>query len=93
MITTFNYENENDIKVYSHLILSEGLRPRRMVLREVTFGRMWVVQMETMGLEGDTWKHESYYGSRYFEAGGAGYDAIEAMNDAMANFDGRLKIL
>lgn len=61
----FKFENHPSIMEASRIIISEGSQPYRMVLRKLD-EKEYVTHLETLALDGDTWKHTSFFQGHYF---------------------------
>jgi len=61
----FKFNNHPSILEYSKIIISEGLKPHRVVLRQLD-DLEYVTHMENVALDGDTWKHGDFYWGHYF---------------------------
>ena len=66
MITTFEFDNDKSIVRYSRVVLNHGCKPSRIVLRKLGDAK-WVTHLETLGLDGSTWKHDGFHNGHYFE--------------------------
>jgi hypothetical protein len=85
-ISTFKRKDEPDILMASKIVIKEGCRPHRIVLRKLEPGK-YVTHEETLVLvDGDTWAHESFNHGNYHE----GYKTeAEALHEAVGDFNER----
>jgi hypothetical protein len=65
MITTLKIKDEPDVLIGSKVVWSEGCKPYRVVLRKLEPGQ-YVTHKETLGIEGDTFMHDSWFSGNYF---------------------------
>jgi len=65
MITTLKIKDEPDVVIGSKVVWSEGCKPYRVVLRKLEPGQ-YCTHKETLGIEGDTFVHDSYFSGNYF---------------------------
>lgn len=66
-IMSFKWDNYPDIMAASKCVISEGSMLYRYVLRKTGDNR-FVTHMETLMLEGDTWKHHGFAHGHYFDS-------------------------
>jgi hypothetical protein len=86
VITTFEYENHKYILRFSPLVIKPGHRPSRIVLRKLGDAK-WVTHLETLGLDGSTWKHDGFHNGHYFEVMEDGVTSEEFQRLCGAEFE------
>jgi hypothetical protein len=70
----FKFENDPTIMESSRVVIESGCTIRRVVLRQKD--GEYITHMENLSLEGDTFKHGSFYYGHYFDS-----NMTEALRD------------
>jgi len=63
----FKFQNHPSITRASRIIISEGSKPYRTVLRKLNEVE-YTTHQENVILDGETWKHGDFYWGHYFNA-------------------------
>jgi hypothetical protein len=88
MITVFKCKNDPSIIYESRVVWSEGLKPCRIVLRKLEPGE-YVTHKETLGFEGDSFVHDSFFDGNYFREF-PNRDDEKSFKDAIADWQLRV---
>ncbi len=76
LLTTFQCYDDDSIRRHSRIVLNLGCKPSRIVLRKLGDAK-WVTHLETLGLDGSTWRHDGFHNGHYFEVREDGVDQPE----------------
>lgn len=87
----FKFPQDSTIMEASRIILERASQPYRIVLRKLN-EKEYVTHLETLGLEGDTWKHTAFFHGHYYNASSdSKEDKDKALTQAIEDFKERIE--
>ena len=87
----FKFENHPSILDASSIVIAAASQCHRMVVRKLS-EMEYVTHLETVSLDGDTWKHNSFMWGHYFNAASESKeDKDKALSEAIKDYGERVR--